>query len=127
MRSRTMLAASAAWLLISLTSISAHHSIAGVYDSSRRVTLEGTVRRFEFVNPHPFIILDVQDAAGATQPWTLEMDNRHELADRGFRAETLQPGDRLIISGSLARRDPRALYVRRLERPADGFTYEHHR
>lgn len=127
MRSRTMLAASAAWLLISLTSISAHHSIAGVYDSSRRVTLEGTVRRFEFVNPHPFIILDVQDAAGATQPWTLEMDNRHELADLGFRAETLQPGDRLIISGSLARRDPRALYVRRLERPADGFTYEHHR
>jgi len=32
-----------------------------------------------------------------------------------------------VITGSAARRDPLGLYVRRLERPADGFTYEHHR
>ena len=105
----------------------AHHSIAGVYDNSRQLTLDGTVRQFDFINPHPFITLEVVSAQGKPEQWTLEMDNRRELAELGFRADTLKPGDRLVITGSAARREPRALYVRRLERPSDGFRYEHHR
>ena len=35
--------------------VPAHHSLTGVYDTSREITLEGTVTRFEFVNPHPFV------------------------------------------------------------------------
>ena len=105
----------------------AHHSIAGVYDGQRQLTLHGAVRQFEFVNPHPFITLEVAGADGKPEQWKLEMDNRWELAELGFKADTLKPGDRLIVTGSAARREPRGLYVRRLERPADGFTYEHHR
>jgi hypothetical protein len=33
--------------------VGAHHSIAGVYDTSRQVTVEGTVTQFQFISPHP--------------------------------------------------------------------------
>jgi hypothetical protein len=38
--------------------------------------------------------------------------------------ETLRSGDRVVVTGSLGRLDPRTLYIRQLDRPADGFRYE---
>jgi hypothetical protein len=102
----------------------AHHSIASIYDSSRQATIEGIVARFQFVHPHPFLLIDVKDGAGRAQPWRLEMDNLNELAEIGVTADTLKPGDLVVVSGSLSRRQPQSLYLRRLDRPADGFWYE---
>jgi Family of unknown function (DUF6152) len=102
----------------------AHHSIAGVYDDSQRVTVEGTITRFQFVNPHPWVLMEVRDASGTAQQWTLEMDNRHELVDIGFDNATLKSGDRIVVTGSPGRRQPQSLYIRKLDRPADGFSYE---
>jgi hypothetical protein len=102
----------------------AHHSISAVYDGARQHEIEGVVSEFQFVNPHPFVIVTVQAGAAAAEPWRLELDNRFELADIGVTSETLKPGDRVVVTGSLARTEPRALYVRRLDRPADGFRYE---
>jgi uncharacterized protein DUF6152 len=101
----------------------AHHSIAAVYDSSREHRLEAVVAEFKFVNPHPFVIVTV-DEDGAEQSWRLEMDNRFELAQVGMTDTTLKRGDRVIVTGSVGRTDPRTLYVLRLDRPADGFRYE---
>ena len=75
------------------TAANAHHSIAGVYDDSRRVTVEGVITRFQFVNPHPWVQMEVREANGSAQQWTLEMDNRHELVDIGFDNVTLKPGE----------------------------------
>jgi hypothetical protein len=102
----------------------AHHSLAGMYDQGRRVTLDGTVVQFHYVNPHPYVLLDVKDATGRTQQWRLEMDNRRELADIGVTSDTLKQGDRVVVSGSPGRAEPRLLYVWKLDRPADGLDYE---
>jgi hypothetical protein len=102
----------------------AHHSIAGVYDSSRPVTLDGVVAEFAFVNPHPFVVVEVTDGGGRPQLWRLELDNRFELAAVGMSADSLKRGDRVTATGSRARDGSRGLYVRRLDRPADGFRYE---
>jgi len=102
----------------------AHHSIAGAYDERQRVTIDGTMTQFQFVNPHPFVIVDVRTETGATEEWTLELDNRRELVEVGVTAATLKPGDRLIVTGSPGRAQPRTMYVRKLERRADGFLYE---
>ena len=102
----------------------AHHSIASIYDGSRRVTIEGIVVRFQFVHPHPFLLIDVRDGAGRAQPWRLEMDNLNELAEVGVMGDTLEPGDRVVVSGSPNRTQPQSLYLRRLDRSADGFWYE---
>ena len=101
----------------------AHHSIAAVYDGSRQQRLEAVVAEFQFVNPHPFVIVTVA-TGGAEESWRLEMDNRFELQGVGMSAETLKPGDRVVVTGSLGRTEPRTLYIRRLDRPADGFRYE---
>jgi uncharacterized protein DUF6152 len=102
----------------------AHHSISAVYDGSRQVTIEGVVTSFEFVNPHPFLVISVDGEAAAPESWRLEMDNRFELAQIGVSADTLKPGDVVTVSGSAGRTTPRTLYIRRLDRPADGFRYE---
>jgi hypothetical protein len=101
----------------------AHHAISAIYDSSKRVTVEGAVREFQFINPHPFLIIEVS-ASGKTLEWKLEMDNRFELIDEGMKADTLKPGDRVVASGSLSRTSPQGMYLMRLDRPSDGFRYE---
>jgi hypothetical protein len=105
-------------------SASAHHSIAGVYDGSQRVTIEGTIGEFQFVNPHPFVMVDVTDGKAPPRRWRLELDNRHELVAEGMNADTLKPGDRVLAIGSPGRTLPHTMYVRRLDRPSDGFRYE---
>jgi hypothetical protein len=101
-----------------------HHSIAGVYDSGNRVTIEAVVSDFQFVSPHPFVIVDATDRSGRQQQWRLEMDNRFELASVGMTADSLKRGDRIVVTGIGARDRSRSLYVRRLDRAADGFSYE---
>ena len=101
----------------------AHHSISAVYDSRKPVTLTGSVREFQFVNPHPWIGLDVTDADGVRQ-WRLELDNRWELVDVGMKPDTFKPGDVIVATGSSGRDGARSVYVLRLDRAADGLHYE---
>jgi hypothetical protein len=101
----------------------AHHSIAGMYDQSRRVTLDGVIAQYQFVNPHPFVVVDVT-MNGMMQSWKAELDNRWELQNVGMTPTTFNAGDRVVVSGSPGRDRTPLLYVWRLERPADGFLYE---
>jgi len=117
-------AAAIAVVAVSGAGADAHHSISSVYDSSRQANIEGIVAQFQLINPHPFLFIDVTDGAGTAQRWRLEMDNRSELVAIGVTARTLKPGDRVVVRGSLARTQPQALYLLRLDRPADGFWYE---
>jgi hypothetical protein len=110
-------------LLTATLAAQAHHSIAAVYDGTREHRIEGVVAEFKFVNPHPFVVVTVE-AGGAEESWRLEMDNRFELAGVGMTDKTLKPGDRVVVTGSLGRTEPRTLYIRQLDRPADGFRYE---
>ena len=113
----------AAGLALPVLGAYAHHSIAGVYDSSRQVTIEGIITQFHFINPHPFVVMETRNSSGAQQ-WRLEMDNRSELVEVGMNSETLKPGDRIVVSGSPGRTQSQSLYIRRLDRAADGFRYE---
>jgi len=107
------------------TAALAHHSISGVYDSGRQVTIDGRVVEFQFVNPHPVLIVAPSGGAEAdTRPWRLEMDNRYELAEIGVTAKTFKPGEHVIATGSAARDESHSLYLMKLHRPADGLRYE---
>jgi hypothetical protein len=104
--------------------VQAHHAISTFYDTSRRVTIDAIVRELHFVNPHPFIVADARSREGAAEQWRMEMDNQRELVQIGFGQQTLRPGDVIVVAGSPARHEARSLYVRRIDRPADGFWYE---
>jgi Family of unknown function (DUF6152) len=122
-------AARASWPLACAVSLFAaapalaHHSIAGVYDDKQSTRLAGIVTEFRFVNPHPVLIIDVA-AGGAPELWELEMDNRFELAQIGVTADTFRPGDHVAVSGEPSRNGEARLYLRRLDRAADGLRYE---
>jgi hypothetical protein len=111
-------------LAVSITTAHAHHSLSSVYDSSRPVTIDGIVSEFFFVNPHPYLVVAVRDANGQTRSWRLEMDNRRELTEVGMSDTSFRTGDRVVVTGDPGRTQAQLLYVRALDRPADGFRYE---
>ena len=127
MRSTGLLGNHAPLLLAFLWSagVGAHHSFSNIYDSGRTVTLTATVREFQFIHPHPFLVVEVRATAGEPQTWRAEMDNRYELEDIGMTASTFRPGDEVIVSGSPGRSQPNILYLWRLDRPADKLLYRH--
>lgn len=104
--------------------VPAHHSFSGIYDGARQVTLQAVVREFRFIHPHPLLVIDVRVAEGGTQTWRAEMDNLSELAAIGITKLTFKPGDVVVASGSPGRTLTQIIYLRKLERPADGLLYE---
>lgn len=100
----------------------AHHSISGAYDTRREVAVEGVVKEFRFVSPHPFVRAEVV-RNGIAEQWQFDMDNRNEMGEIGVTADTLLAGDRIAVAGHPAHEEPRRLYIQRFERPSDGFSF----
>ena len=103
-------------------SLGAHHAISADFNLDEYITINVLVHRFRFINPHPYATATEIDAEEAKE-WTLSLDDRWELVADGFSPSTLQPGDELIVIGMPSRREVDTLYVRRIERPSDGFVY----
>ena len=74
----------------------AHHSFA-MFDRTREVTVTGTVKEFQWSNPHAYIQLTAKNAAGADVEWSLEMGSPMYLYARGWRPRTLRPGSQVRI------------------------------
>ena len=82
-------------LLIATAPICAHHSGA-MFDTQKTLTLQGTVKAFQWSNPHCWIqLLVTQD--GATREWSIEMGSTTELYRSGWRPGTLQQGEKVTI------------------------------
>ena len=62
----------AALSLMAAAPLLAHHVGEKAYDKNKPVTLSGVVAKIEWINPHAWIILDVQDANGKFVTWSLE-------------------------------------------------------
>jgi len=69
----------------------AHHSFA-MFDAEKKMTLEGTVKEFQWTNPHSWILMTVPDAAGTPQQWAIELGAPGGLARQGWVPKTLTPG-----------------------------------
>ena len=69
----------------------AHHSFA-MFDASKTITLEGTVKEFHWTNPHSWIFVNVTDAEGHVVEWPIELGSPGGLARQGWVPKTLIPG-----------------------------------
>lgn len=74
----------------------AHHS-PSMFDGSKELTLSGTVREFQWSNPHSYIQLIVEPADGPEQEWSLEMGAHVYLYNLGWRPSTVKAGDTLTV------------------------------
>jgi hypothetical protein len=75
----------------------AHHS-PSMFDNSRQLTLTGTVRDFQWTNPHSYIQLVVTADDGSQQEWSLEMGASVYLYNQGWRPGTVAPGDTITAT-----------------------------
>jgi hypothetical protein len=74
----------------------AHHSTA-MFEPERRITLSGTVREFQWTNPHAWIQVTVVGADGKPADWSFECGSPNTLSRLGWKPSTLQPGDKVAI------------------------------
>jgi hypothetical protein len=85
---------------------SAHHSEAGLFDSSRTIEITGVVKSVSWRNPHGHIVLTVTDDKGVMTDWDAETASISVLRNRGADAEGLiKAGDKVTIAGSPPHRE----------------------
>jgi hypothetical protein len=76
----------------------AHHSFA-MFDAQKTVTLEGTVKEFEWVNPHAWLrVLVTDEKTGKPVVWGLELSSPSRLVTMGMRADSVRPGDVVSVT-----------------------------
>jgi hypothetical protein len=76
----------------------AHHGTAN-YDTSKQITVKGTVTNFEFVNPHVQIYWEGKDDAGVSQKWQGELTSPNRLSRVGWTKSSIKVGDSITITG----------------------------
>jgi len=96
----------------------AHHSTA-MYNMANPVTVTGTVKRFEWTNPHAYIYLEVADEKGAKVEWAIEMMSLNHLKSYGWTHSTVKPGDMISCTGGAAKSGDSAM-LSSLIKLADG-------
>ena len=110
-------------LLVLGVGAQAHHSWPANYYVDREIRLEGVVLRYLWRNPHVFIYLEVTNEAGEIEKWELEWGNTNVMTERGFSANSISEGDRIVVSGWPGRSVAMRMNLQRLFRPSDGLTY----
>ena len=80
-------------------SLFAHHAFAPMFDGEKTVRVKGVVTRFEWVNPHTYIIVDLKGADGKTEQWALEGPAPNGLIRRGYRMDSIKPGEPVEACG----------------------------
>jgi len=74
----------------------AHHS-AAMFDHAKEVTLQGTVKEFQYTNPHSWLQVLVVGPDGKTVQWGLEAEGPSSLQRAGINAKTFRPGDKVTV------------------------------
>ena len=105
-------------LLMASSSLFAHHSEA-MLDKDHLITLRGTIKEHQFINPHQLITMRVKGADGQVTIWTMQGTPPGGMRDLGWTKDTLKPGDEVTITMYVCKDGrPCGSYIRILK--ADG-------
>ena len=86
-------------LLLAASAAFAHHSVAGQFDTSKPVTLMGTISKVNWMNPHIYVFLDVKEADGTVTTWALETLPTAMMRKAGLSKESVMgvPGELVTV------------------------------
>ncbi len=77
----------------------AHHAFAAEFDATKPVTLEGTIIKMEWVNPHAWLHVEVKNPDGSVTTWMIEGGAPNALLRRGFTKNSLPVGAAVTVDG----------------------------
>ncbi len=77
----------------------AHHAFSAEFDGDAPVNLRGKVTRVEWINPHAWVHLDVEQEDGTTQEWMVEGGTPNTLLRTGITKYSLKPGTEIVVRG----------------------------
>ena len=81
----------------------AHHAFGAEFDVTKPLKLRGTVTKWEMINPHSWIHLDVKEPDGKVATWMIEGGSPNSLLRLGFTRNSLPPGTEIIVEGYQAK------------------------
>lgn len=85
--------------LFSVTQVQAHHAFAAEFDANAPVKLSGKVTKVEWINPHAWVHIEVQNEAGELQQWMIEGGTPNTLLRSGINKNSIEPGTEVIVRG----------------------------
>ena len=91
-------AAAATALALAAGPVMAHHSFA-MFDRSKQISVTGTVKDFQYTNPHSWVIIMVPGEGGQQVEWGFESEGPSTLLRNGVKRSSLQPGDKVTATG----------------------------
>lgn len=77
----------------------AHHAFSAEFDENQPITLEGTITRIEWINPHAWIHIDVEREGGAVESWMIEAGSPNTLVRRGMTRDSIPNGTEVVVFG----------------------------
>src|SRR5436853_4026642 len=75
----------------------AHHSFA-MFDADKTVTMNGTVKEFEWTNPHSWLRVMIDDSSGKSLQWAIEMGSPAQQARVGWKPDSVKAGDKVSVT-----------------------------
>src|ERR1051325_2069723 len=92
--------------------LEAHHS-AVMFDDQKEITVEGTVKEFQYTNPHSWLLVDVTDKDGKVTTWGFEAEGPNTLMQRKIRPSDFTFGTKVTITGNPMRDGrPAAMWIK---------------
>ncbi len=76
-----------------------HHAFGAEFDVDKPLKLKGTVTKWELVNPHSWIRMDVKGPDGKVVNWMVEGGSPNSLFRLGFNKDSLPPGTEIVVEG----------------------------
>jgi hypothetical protein len=85
-------------MLVTASSLLAHHALVR-FDTTKPVTVRGTVVLFQRVNPHSLLVLDEKQETGQTRRWVIEGPGAFQFERKNIGKDALKAGDTVEVCG----------------------------
>jgi len=93
-----------AFMLLNSQGAIAHHAFTAQYDAEARTELTGVIVKVEWLNPHAYFYIDVEnEETGEVTTWACELGSPVSMMRQGWTRQSLVLGDILVVEGALAR------------------------
>jgi len=110
------IAVAGALVLAAALPASAHHS-AAMFDMSKQVSVQGTVEKWVWANPHSWLYIRVEQANGTQEIWGCEAGSTGMLARGGWNAADMKAGDKVTVTGAPERTGNHIMLMNQVQLP----------